>query len=192
MEESSKDKLITFDVEFFTSKEPYATPEFCGCVLSTVQGEETMASKDLVKDCYVKAIKGGPAPRTGRTVKRRTRKNTRRRKLLRKNKGRMKKRTNKVMFGQHNRKALRERIKSMNQNNKRFNGRSKRDIPDENFDNELFTEEDYLEEEDFLEEEDLSNDQDYEESSFHKMRNDEDDYDDYDYDYDYNMSSDWI
>jgi len=191
MEDSSKDKLITFDVEFFTSKEPYATPEFCGCVLSTVQGEETMAPKDLVKDCYVKAIKGGPAPRTGRTVKKRTRKDKQRRKSVRKNQRRTRKQPRKMRFGQR-RKSLRAMIKSMKEKDKHFNGRSKRDIPDENFDNELFTEEDYLEEEDFLEEEDLSNDQDYEESSFHKMRNDEDDYDDYDYDYDYNMSSDWI
>jgi len=191
MEDSSKDKLITFDVEFFTSKEPYATPEFCGCVLSTVQGEETMASKDLVKDCYVKAIKGGPAPRTGRTVRKRPKKHTQRRKFLRDNRRRMKKRTNKIMSGQRNRKSLRKMIKSMKQQEKHFNGRSKRDIPDENFDNELFPEEDYLEDEDFLDEEDLPNDQDYEESSFYKMRNEEDDYDDYD-DYDYNMSSDWI
>ena len=102
---------------------------------------------------------------------------------------RMRKQPNKMRFGQR-RKSLRAMIKSMKEKDKHFNGRSKRDIPDENFDNELFTEEDYLEEEDFLEEEDLSNDQDYEESSSYKMRNEEDDYDDYDYDY--NMSSDWI
>merc|ERR1712013_596914 len=135
------DKLITFDVEFFTSKEPYATPEFCGCVLSTVQGEETMAPKDLVKDCYVKAIKGGPAPRTGRTVKKRTRKDKQRRKSVRKNQRRTRKQPRKMRFGQR-RKSLRAMIKSMKEKDKHFNGRSKRDIPDENFDNELFTEED--------------------------------------------------
>ena len=62
MAESSKDKFITLEVDFFTSKEPSATPDFCGCIVNTMQGEDTMAPMGLVRDCYVKAIKDGPAP----------------------------------------------------------------------------------------------------------------------------------
>jgi len=208
MEESSKDKFVTFDVEFFTSQWPSATPEFCGCILRTLQAGDTMASKDLVKDCYVIAIKGGAAPRTGRTVRRqKSRGNQTRRQMInkRRNRTRNQRRNHRnripkkkfrrmrkqieMNFGKTTKMPLKEMIKRMKQEDKRFIGRSKRDASDEKFGRELFDEEDIMDEEDFLEEEDISNDQDYEERSSYEMMNDENDYDYYDDDF--NMSSDW-
>ena len=36
MPDDSIDKFVTFAVDFFTYKDPRETPEFCGCLLSTV------------------------------------------------------------------------------------------------------------------------------------------------------------
>ena len=60
MPEDSFDKFITLNLDFFTSKDPKDTPELCGCLLSTIQNENTEADKKQVKDCYVKALAGGP------------------------------------------------------------------------------------------------------------------------------------
>jgi len=190
MEESSKDKFVTFDVEFFTSRWPSATPEFCGCILRTLQGEETMASKELVKDCYVNAIKGGAAPRTGGPAKRQKSKRKQRgkqtRRTSRKRFRRMRKQMENINFYQRPKRpktSLREMINNMKRKDRHFISRSKRDVSDEKFGRELF------DEEDLMEEEDISNDQDYEERSSYEMMNDENDYDYYDDDF--NLSSDW-
>jgi len=65
-EKDSNDKFITFDVDFFTSKEPRATPEFCGCILNTLPDGTSTASKEHVISCYDIALHGGPAPRRRR------------------------------------------------------------------------------------------------------------------------------
>jgi len=68
MPEDSVDKFLTFSVDFFTSKDPRETPEFCGCLLTTVgMGGNPEVSKEQVKECYVKALTGGPSQRTAQT-----------------------------------------------------------------------------------------------------------------------------
>ena len=57
--EQNLDKPIIFTVDFFTTKEPRETPEFCGCLLNNLNTAPTV---DQIKDCYEKALKGGPAP----------------------------------------------------------------------------------------------------------------------------------
>ena len=58
------DKFIILEVNFFTAKDPKDTPEFCGCLISaTVLNGNTEASKEQVKECYVKALSGGPSSR---------------------------------------------------------------------------------------------------------------------------------
>ena len=68
MPEDSLDRYVTLEVDFFTIKDPRETPEFCGCLLSTMlMGSTAEATKEQVKDCYVKAIAGGPSQRTSAT-----------------------------------------------------------------------------------------------------------------------------
>lgn len=68
MPEDSVDKFLTFAVDFFTSKDPRETPEFCGCLLSMIgMGGNAEVSKEQVKECYVKALTGGPSQRTAQT-----------------------------------------------------------------------------------------------------------------------------
>jgi hypothetical protein len=68
MPDDSVDGFVTFAVDFFTSKDPRKTPEFCGCILSTMgMGVNTEVSKEQLKKYYAKAVTGGPSPRTALT-----------------------------------------------------------------------------------------------------------------------------
>ena len=51
------DVYLPLDVDFFTNVHPEETPEFCGCLID-VQA----TTKENIKQCYLKALKGGPAP----------------------------------------------------------------------------------------------------------------------------------
>jgi hypothetical protein len=68
MPEDSVDQFLTFEVDFFTYKDPRETPELCGCLLSTIgMGGKAEVSKEQIKECYVKAVRGGPSQRTALT-----------------------------------------------------------------------------------------------------------------------------
>merc|ERR1711872_1204916 len=181
---ANKDKFVTLDVEFFTAKGPNTTPDFCGCVLNTLGGEETMASLDLVKECYVKAVKEGPAPRSGRSNGRKklTRAEKKQKRKIQKRGGKKYKRNQ----AQRNKDTLKY-LKRMKEKIPFLNGRHKRDVSDEQFGGELLDEDDFMHEANFLkeEEDDLDDDADYEDT---EMIEDEDDYD---YEEDDEMSSDW-
>jgi len=83
-EKDSNDKFITFDVDFFTSKEPRATPEFCGCILNTLPDGTSTASKEHVIACYDIALHGGPAPRRRRRSNRKKLTRAQRKRMTRK------------------------------------------------------------------------------------------------------------
>ena len=191
MAESSKDKFITLEVDFFTSKEPSATPDFCGCIVNTMQGEDTMAPMGLVRDCYVKAIKDGPAPAPqfpwGRVGDERKMTKAKRRKgniRMKKQANKWKKNSpfqqkkglwKKMSPFKQNKKSLKKMINKMKQKYQPFSGRTKREISEE----ESFDEEDEGE----------ADDLDYEENSPYEMMNDENNYNDDDDEYD--MHSGW-
>jgi hypothetical protein len=190
MAEYSQHRFVTFTVDFFTVADPHTTPEFCGCIVNTLKDKPPMASKELVQDCYVKAITAGPAPRAAMTAKRNTIPNRIAKHLTKKEKKNLKKQGIKLS---HNRKKgrshkkntrkrkalrnLRKRSRKIKKKSPPFHGRSKREISYE----ELFDETDMMEEEEV---DDVFDDnEDYEE-------NEENDYE-YDYEDDYNLSSDW-
>jgi len=195
MAEYPQHRFVTFTVDFFTVKDPYTTPEFCGCIVNTLEDKPPMASKDLVQDCYVKAITAGPAPRTARTAKRHTIPMRIAKHLTKKEKKKLKKQGIKISNNLKKRRShkkdtrkrkalknLRKRLRKIKKKSAPFPGRSKRDISYE----ELFDETDMIEEEVALnaEVDDVFDDNgDYEE-------NIENDYE-YDYEDDYNLSSDW-
>ena len=155
--EDSSENFVSLAVHFFSSKDPKDTPEFCGCILSTrVLGDTSPASKELVKECYFNAIKGGPSQRTSMT---RSSKKMKQRKMNKNHRRRMKKkggnRQKRMNVIQHNRKSLKnlkKMMKKMKAERKPQTGRSKREAFDEDVYLDYF-EEDYFDEEDLKEEE---------------------------------------
>ena len=185
-------------------KDPKDTPEFCGCIVNTkMPGDTAPASKDLVRECYVKSITGGPSPRSAMTGKSKLTKTIKKKFTKRKNKH-----TNSESKWLKNRDSIKQNKKAL-KNMKRmlgklkykkrgFDGRSKRDIFDEemfvdnDLERELVEEEEPTEDDD--EEEDFEEDMFEEEIQFgdkmdYESDNEFEDYEDVDYDDD--LSSDW-
>ena len=209
--------FVTFEVDFFTIKDPRETPEFCGCLLSSMQIGNTVATKEQIKECYVKGLTGGPSSRTAITSRRTGINRKKERKFKKHHEKRLKKKDKRVLgrirkLERLNRKhKTRKSMKNLKkfvhklQSNKNphWTGRSKRDVSEEEMYEEEF-DEDYFSEEEFdqsmFNEEDLSGDEmemDFEnEFEFEEGGDVSDDYDeDYDEDYydydDDSLSSDW-
>ena len=132
MPEDSVDKFLTFEVDFFTYKDPRETPEFCGCLLSTIgMGGKAEVSKEQVKECYVKALTGGPSQRTAQTWSRSKMTKKKQRQLQKKYKRRLAHRGRSGFTG-NAKENLKKLLKKMRQKqNPLFPRRSRRDVRDQ-------------------------------------------------------------
>lgn len=146
MPEDSVDQFLTFAVDFFTYKDPRETPEFCGCLLSTVVGGgNAEVSKEQVKECYVKAVTGGPSQRTAQTWNRSKMTKKKQKQLQKKYERRLEnkdkrvlKRMNKIAnrgktgFKGNAKENLKKFVKKMKQKQNPLSpGRSRRDTSDQ-------------------------------------------------------------
>jgi len=183
--EQNLDKPLIFNVDFFTTKEPRETPEFCGCLLNNLITDPTV---DQIKDCYEKALKGGPAPywRNQNSRGRKAKKGKGKKKS-----GKSNKRPNEKQAWKQN---LRKYLKKQKAKNQGF--RMKREIiENEPFarENEIFFEDPLDEFEKFEEQEDdeFGEYDNYEADALdedEEIDDDDEEYDDYD---EYSISSDW-
>jgi len=52
------------EIDFFTAISPRETPEFCGCIMKKFPLPYGVATKEQIKQCYIKALQDGPRPRS--------------------------------------------------------------------------------------------------------------------------------
>jgi len=160
-QQDSADNFITFDVDFFTLKDPKDTPEFCGCIVNTkMPGDTAPASKDLVRECYVKSITGGPSRRSAITGKSKLTKAIKKKFTNRKHKMKSHNGESEWLKNRDSIKRNKKALKNMKKmlKHKKIIGRSKRETFDENMLSENDFERELVEDEEATEDDDEEED----------------------------------
>lgn len=195
--------FISLKMDFFTAKDPKDTPLFCGCLLSTLQSGNTEASKEQVKECYVKALDLGPSTgtlwaRNGLGNKGKRTLNTNLNKKSKNIVKRLKKKIRKLkgLNGKPKKEnSMKNFIQKMQKKRiQHLTGRLKREVNYGEMDDESEFAENIFNEEEFTDDEmemNFENDFDkYDHEEDYNMGDDAN-YDDYGDNNDYSLSSDW-